>query len=92
MMTDIKQAARAEAERITMYTEDRGRSEWLFIAGVKWLSEYLLSDETVEKAARAFHAEQTDGSPWDREVDSVQAAYLSDARAALSAGLGKETS
>lgn len=25
----MSEEARAEAERITMYTEDRGRSEWL---------------------------------------------------------------
>ena len=48
-MTDIEQAARAEAERRWLSS----RRQRDFVAGASWLAEYLLSDEAVERGLKA---------------------------------------
>lgn len=103
-MTDtIEQAARAEAERRFPDTDEpTGRTVRLmlregFEQGASWLAEYLLSDENVEKAARAtFEMDGIDGDyTWAdmAEEDPTRAdIWRADARKVLSAVLGKEPS
>ena len=68
--------ARAEAERITMHTEDRGRSEWLLVAGAEWQASHKV-EITAEMVTRA------DAAYW-RDVD----AGSNPMRTALEAALG----
>ena len=49
----------------------------------------LLSDETVERAARGIHASHDRGD-WDEELPVVQDEYRDMARVALSAALGED--
>ena len=51
--------------------------------------EALLSDESVERAARGIHASHDRGD-WDEELPVVQDEYLDMARAALAAALGED--
>lgn len=85
--------ARYEAERITMYTEDRGRSEWLFVAGAQWATSRPFTEEDVATLAAALpcvwrmrEAEHPHGKLCIKE-----GACLDQSRAALAAVQARNT-
>ena len=65
-----------------------------FHEGARWQREALLSDETVERAARALHEtdrEEYDGDkPWPPRPHFIEDMYRERARAALTAAIGDE--
>ena len=105
-MSEWMHQARAEAwrrypEGWDPYNEepvdDWGYSECqreAFVAGVDWADarEALLSDETVERAARGIHASHDRGWHFDAEDHAVQDEYRDMARVALAAALGEDES
>lgn len=104
-MTDITKAARAEAERRfplwfrydgdELPNPDNGARREGFQSCANWLADLLLSEESVEKAARALYELHTyrDDEAWPEEWGEThtkfQNGYREDARAALSAALGR---
>ena len=58
--------------------------------GARWQREALLSDKSVELAARGIHASHDRGWHFDAEDHAVQDEYLDMARAALAAALGED--
>lgn len=92
-VTDIEQAALAEAER--RWTSDyltsgsNSRRQRDFAAGASWLAEYLLSDEAVERAALKIEGiDNPDGFYEYPYTKADRARLLARSRAALSAALG----
>ena len=79
-MSKITDEARAEAERLTLHTEDHGRSEWLFIEGAEWALSRPITDEQVEAAAKAIWS--------DVHLAAVREILLDLTRAALEAARG----
>lgn len=65
-----------------------------FHDGARWMREALLSDETVERAARALYEtdrEEYDGDkPWPPRPHFIEDMYRERARAALTAAIGDE--
>ena len=63
-----------------------------FVRGARWMREALLSDDAVERAARALCAaagENPDSNElWDEEPPWLS--YADEARAALTAAIGRE--
>ena len=57
--------------------------------GARWQREVLLSDETVERAARGIQASHDRGD-WDEELPVVQDEYRDMARTAFAAAIGDE--
>ena len=59
-----------------------------FHDGARWQREALLSDESVERAARGIHASHDRGWHFEAEDHAVQDEYRDMARAALTAAIG----
>jgi hypothetical protein len=67
----------------------------MFTRGARWQREQLLSEETVERAARVLYARSPSswrdaGCLWDDLPEAVQRAWKTEARAVLTAALGEE--
>ena len=65
-----------------------------FHEGARWQREALLSDESVERAARALYetdrAEYDGDKPWPPRPHFIEDMYRERARAALTAAIGGE--
>ena len=63
---------------------------WAHVAGARWQREALLSEESIERAARGIHASHDRGWHFDAEDHAVQDEYRDMARVALAAALGED--
>lgn len=90
-MSDWIEAAEQATTRLGYETSSEA---WAFLDGARWQREALLSEESIERAARALYEtdrKEYDGDkqwpPWPHFIEEM---YRERARAALTAAIGDE--